>query len=465
MKRTSFPHWQDSEGFARLVAEEGRQEFIRPFRRAVELCFYIRRDLLDAIGLFDEETFPRGYGEENDFCMRAERAGWRNIICDEVYVRHARSASFQDAKTGLIKRALSIISKRYPEYLRAVRAAFTDGDELCGIRYRIAHASLRRPDTARPRDFVCSGVESGGTPETNLDLMSSIQAEFDPILFLCDTSRGRVFGSSAGNGPCWRNFSSSTRCCRRSHDSPDYSLHISRILDDHKIELVHIRHLGRHGLSVIDNAKAKAIPVIHSFHDFYTICPNVKLVDAAGQHCEGTCTTGEMADCSVELWSSDKSRLPPLKHNWVKRWQSLMSSVLSKVDYFITTSAHTRNLITSRYPEIEGKPFDVIEHGRDFGEFHILAAPLHADEALRILVPGILTPAKGLDLIRSIKALDRGGNRLEFHFLGQEIEPLGGLRSRMGNMAVRSLPSVSNQDPSAISGQFCRCGPRPIAIR
>ena len=424
-EKNVLPAWQDSEGFARLVAEEGRRVY-PTVPTGSGFCFYIRRDLLDAIGLFDEETFPRGYGEENDFCIRAERAGWRNIICDEVYVRHARSASFQDAKTGLIKRALSIISKRYPEYLRAVRAAFTDGDELCGIRYRIAHASLRRPDAARPRILFVLGMESGGTPETNLDLMSSIQAEFDPLLFLCDTRRGCVFRIVGREWTLMEEFQLERSVLPTSHDSPDYSLHISRILDDHKIELVHIRHLGRHGLSVIDNAKAKAIPVIHSFQDFYTICPNVKLVDAAGQHCEGTCTTGEMADCSVELWSSDKSKLPPLKHNWVRRWQSLMSSVLSKVDYFITTSVHTRNLITSIYPEIKGKPFDVIEHGRDFRDFHLLAAPLRADEVLRILIPGILTSAKGLDLIRSIKALDRE-NRLEFHFFGQEIEPLGGI--------------------------------------
>src|SRR5690606_40059987 len=45
--------------------------------RAVGFCMYIRRECLDQIGLFDEERFGRGYGEENDFSMRSEerRAG------------------------------------------------------------------------------------------------------------------------------------------------------------------------------------------------------------------------------------------------------------------------------------------------------------------------------------------------------------------------------------------------------
>ena len=42
---------------------------------------YIRRDSLNAVGLFDTEHFGKGYGEENDFCQRAAAAGWRNCIC------------------------------------------------------------------------------------------------------------------------------------------------------------------------------------------------------------------------------------------------------------------------------------------------------------------------------------------------------------------------------------------------
>src|SRR5512141_1507943 len=47
---------------------------------AVGFCMYIRRDALQALGAFDAERFGRGYGEENDFCMRALKAGWRNLL-------------------------------------------------------------------------------------------------------------------------------------------------------------------------------------------------------------------------------------------------------------------------------------------------------------------------------------------------------------------------------------------------
>src|SRR5436190_17499470 len=43
---------------------------------AIGFCMLVRRACLARIGAFDAESFGRGYGEENDFCMRAAAAGW-----------------------------------------------------------------------------------------------------------------------------------------------------------------------------------------------------------------------------------------------------------------------------------------------------------------------------------------------------------------------------------------------------
>ena len=52
----------------------------------VGFCMYIRRAALQAVGLFDEEHFGKGYGEENDFCIRAAQAGWRNLHALDTFV-------------------------------------------------------------------------------------------------------------------------------------------------------------------------------------------------------------------------------------------------------------------------------------------------------------------------------------------------------------------------------------------
>ena len=88
--------------------------------RSVELpttvgfCMYIRRAALADVGLFDVETFGRGYGEENDFCLRASARGWRHLLACDTFVYHEGSVSFgagasAAAEQGMVRAARSAI--------------------------------------------------------------------------------------------------------------------------------------------------------------------------------------------------------------------------------------------------------------------------------------------------------------------------------------------------------------------
>jgi glycosyltransferase involved in cell wall biosynthesis/GT2 family glycosyltransferase len=88
-------------------------------------CMFVKRGLIDAIGDFDAAAFPRGYGEENDFCMRAVNAGWRNVIAPAAFVFHHREASFGTEKDRLLVKGMRVIRKRYPDYAKRVKDAFS----------------------------------------------------------------------------------------------------------------------------------------------------------------------------------------------------------------------------------------------------------------------------------------------------------------------------------------------------
>jgi GT2 family glycosyltransferase/glycosyltransferase involved in cell wall biosynthesis len=87
-------------------------------------CMYIKCDVLEKIGLFDAQTFPRGYGEENDFCMRTLESGYKNLISIYSYIYHIRSASFKEEKQALIEAGVNNVIKRYPNYTKLVKEAF-----------------------------------------------------------------------------------------------------------------------------------------------------------------------------------------------------------------------------------------------------------------------------------------------------------------------------------------------------
>ncbi len=88
-----LPAGMTADDMARLVAQVSDRRYPRlPFVNG--FCFMIRRAVVDAIGYMDEENFPVGYGEENDYCIRAMDAGFELAIADDVYVFHAKSKSF-----------------------------------------------------------------------------------------------------------------------------------------------------------------------------------------------------------------------------------------------------------------------------------------------------------------------------------------------------------------------------------
>jgi hypothetical protein len=83
----NFPGWTVTRMDALFARVNTGQSCEIP--TGVGFCLFIRRGCLDDVGFFDEQRFGRGYGEENDFCLRASARGWVNRLCADVFVYHA----------------------------------------------------------------------------------------------------------------------------------------------------------------------------------------------------------------------------------------------------------------------------------------------------------------------------------------------------------------------------------------
>lgn len=107
----------------------------------VGFCLYMRGDSIADVGGFDVDSFGRGYGEENDFCLRASARGWRHLCHTGVYVEHVGGASFGDERFELMKDADAVLSQRYPDYQATVEA-FLETDPLAKARDALTIARL-----------------------------------------------------------------------------------------------------------------------------------------------------------------------------------------------------------------------------------------------------------------------------------------------------------------------------------
>ena len=68
-------------------------------------CFGVRRAVIDAIGLFDEALFADGFGEEDDYCLRASEAGFGLVVATHTYVFHAKTKSYTPAQRQVLTTA------------------------------------------------------------------------------------------------------------------------------------------------------------------------------------------------------------------------------------------------------------------------------------------------------------------------------------------------------------------------
>lgn len=82
----------------------------------VGFCMLITAACRARVGPFDVGNFPRGYGEENDFCMRAAAAGFRNVLCPNAYVAHEGGVSFSEATQALMKAGAERLLAKHPSY-------------------------------------------------------------------------------------------------------------------------------------------------------------------------------------------------------------------------------------------------------------------------------------------------------------------------------------------------------------
>ncbi|KAJ8598375.1 hypothetical protein CTAYLR_002975 [Chrysophaeum taylorii] len=102
-------------------------------------CLLVKRDVVDAVGLMDDVAFPHGFGEENDYCLRAARLGFKLKVVDEAYVWHHKSKSYGDARrVELSKRAKQIMRARWGKQLASAVRALEANIQLRETRRRVA---------------------------------------------------------------------------------------------------------------------------------------------------------------------------------------------------------------------------------------------------------------------------------------------------------------------------------------
>jgi glycosyltransferase involved in cell wall biosynthesis/GT2 family glycosyltransferase len=385
----------------------------------VGVCLYIRRALLDDIGLFDAGRFGLGYGEENDFCLRALARGWLHVADDATFVYHAGHASFGRSRAGLQRSARAALHRRHPRYMATI-AELMRVDPLSDSRARIARAlgAVGAPAAgpSGPRRHVVHLVH-GWPPfqQAGTELYASwlvkrqlrshgvaVYARF------ADPARDHAEAVELLDGGVrvrlvTNNFT--LRDPRRRNALSDRSLErdFARFLAAERPDLLHVHHLAGHAFSLVKVARRLGVPIVLQLQDWWFLCARVNLFDRDGNRCTGP-AAGKCARCAT------LTRIPPsavtnrIVHALRRR---AAREAIGACDAFVAGSRSIRDDYVRGGAIPAAKPVHVIPYGVDVAARPGPRPPTR--RPLRFGTVGSVLPHKGIHTaVEAMRGLDPG---------------------------------------------------------
>lgn len=358
----------------------------------VGFCMWMRRSALDAIGLLDTERFGRGYGEENDWCMRANGAGWVQLVATDVYVLHQGSVSFRAEASERTRAGLAVLLERHPDYQQRINE-WIERDPLAPDRARLDTARLRRAAQVAEGGglvLMVNHARGGGTARHEAEEAERLALEQGWGVVTLRPSRqpGCVaLGAAALDLPSL----AAVPLLEPDSQPPRPSALLLQLLGRLGLKEVQLHHLVDHAPALRDLLPALCqslgVPLSVTVHDYHLICPRINLVDASGRYCGEP----EREACDRCLQRDEPGRAA----GRIGPWRSASGQLLSKAQRVIVPDLDVASRLSRYFPALR-----VLVQPHE--PLHLPAAsPVHAP-VRRVLTIGALSPVKGYDVMLAL---------------------------------------------------------------
>lgn len=296
----AIPSGHDVESFARLVESCATREYPR-IPTGVGVCLYVKRRVLDAIGVLDQTAFGLGYGEETDFCMRALEAGFVHVLDDATFIYHAGQRSFGPGLSARLMQAERRMRRRHPRY-RATIARFIHDDPLRPARERVLRALTagRAASPTRPRPCVLHVVHGwppfnrAGTENYARELALRQARDREVVVYARIADPERSLGEATeliDHGVRVRlmvnNFTQRHPLSRNALRSATLERDFGRLIDEVRPALVHVHHLAGHAVGLLRVIARRRLPYVYQLQDWWGPCARSNLLRPEGQLCAG----------------------------------------------------------------------------------------------------------------------------------------------------------------------------------
>lgn len=396
-----LPRWSTTAQMdaAAWAANAGRSVEIPT---AVGFCMLIPRLCLERTGLFDEDAFGRGYGEENDFCMRARALGMHHLLATDVFVRHVGEVSFAGDSAPGKEVAGRIIRERYPLYDSDV-ARHCAADPARLHRVRMTFARWRAAQV--PVTLLCTHDLGGGTERQ----VQRVAAE------LRQTGHVVIMRPGFGHKTLLR-FENT--CPEDAFDfvvDPGGAQALADLLLQMGVRHVQLHHLYDHGDSLREALALSGLPHSFDVHDYYVICPQITLTTVTQEYC------GEPPPSGCDACIAER---PSLGASDIRNWRTAHGWTVLGATSVRAPSMDTAQRIERHF----GVPVAVTYHEVQHDAFAPVARrtrPITPDDPVRVVLLGVLSLTKGRrKVFEAIEACERLGLAVHVHVIGDPQDML-----------------------------------------
>ena len=383
--RNEVPNKMSVEQMSEIVKKCSLKEYPE-IPTAHGFCMYIKREVLDRVGFFDEEAFGKGYGEENDFSFRCFEYGYRNVLCDNVYVLHKESQSFLDEKVDNSK----ALAKKHPElknnldYWNNIRDIREIGDN---IALAVGLVEDRPNILLLVHDFSNIDKNVGGTTLHILDVINNLRSEYNFHVLSPENGIYKV-----------HSFFKDTDVITSVYEKPViiepvglynniYKRMIEEIVQEYKISFVHIHHMIGHFFDVVHVLKEKKIEYAVSLHDFYLESPIVSKLDE----------------------KVSKNDAFPIN---IDTWHQVCRETFDGASFVIAPSEFTKREYQKIY---RGLKIKVINHGVNVDRLKVEGS---LEKSRDIAFIGAVFPHKGSEILLGLTEKIRKVDGFKIHLFG-----------------------------------------------
>jgi GT2 family glycosyltransferase len=378
----------------------------------VGFCMGVNKTLVTKIGMFDE-IFGKGYGEENDWCQRAIKNGYKNIHVTNLFVYHKHGGSFpSEEKQRLISKNLTVLNQKHPTYDKKVQE-LVERNELENLRTIM---QIRIKNINLSTLLIFDHGLGGGANEYIHERIEERKLSKLTILIRYDFNVYNVY-----------NIQFIVDNMNFKYYSPELS-DIFKLLSKFRINEIFVNSLVSYPNvketinEIIYLKNVTKSKIILPIHDFFPICPSFTLLNRKMNYCGVPSDFKVCMDCLNNDYNKSEFKIFEKETN-IKSWRESWIKIIEITDEILCFSASSKEIFLKAYPNSEEK-INVLPHDIS-GRYKNIYNPNKKTNKRIIGVLGGINEPKGANIIKDlVEYIDKNKLNAKVILIGQISIPL-----------------------------------------